>query len=31
VQSGEIGMLGREDHLMQDEALADQDSWRGAV
>jgi hypothetical protein len=31
LQSGEIGMLRREDYLSQYEALADQDSWRGTV
>ena len=31
LQSGEIGMLRREDYLTQTEALADQDSWRGTV
>jgi hypothetical protein len=31
LQSGEIGMLGRLDCLIQSEALADQDSWRGTV
>jgi hypothetical protein len=31
LQSGEIGMLRREEYLIQYEALADQDSWRGTV
>jgi hypothetical protein len=31
LQSGEIGMLRREEYLIQDAALADQDSWRGTV
>ena len=31
LQSGEIDMLGRGDYLIQSEALADQDSWHGAV
>jgi hypothetical protein len=31
LQSGEIGMLRREEYLIQDEAPADQDSWRGTV
>jgi hypothetical protein len=31
LQSGEIGMLRREEYLIQDEALADLDSWRGTV
>jgi hypothetical protein len=31
LQSGEIGMLRREDYLIQSEALADQDSWRSTV
>ena len=31
LQSGEIGMLRREDYLTQTEALAGQDSWRGTV
>jgi hypothetical protein len=31
LQSGELGMLRGEDYLIQDEALADQDCWRGTV
>ena len=31
LQSGEIAMHRREDYLIQSEALADQDSWRGTV
>jgi hypothetical protein len=31
LQSGELGMLGCLECLIQDEALADQDSWRGTV
>jgi hypothetical protein len=31
LQLGEIGMLRREEYLIQYEALADQDSWRHRV
>ena len=31
LQSGEIAMHRREDYLIQSEALADEDSWRGTV